>query len=162
MSCPLLPWLQVERGPLEFGTCTPMVEEEGEGEGKGAGMLSRRSACPRTFVLRVLKAGSLGQVLGEDLNRVLISFMLMYQNDIYSFNSVCPWVWLANGTNWISAIFLPKQGDLNYSNYSLVGEEKCKPFSLKCPWFKTGFIPWLQTACLTISLSFPIPLVPAY
>ena len=39
-------------------------------------------------VLRILtcflKVGILGEVLGEDLNRIFISFMLIHQNDIYS------------------------------------------------------------------------------
>ena len=50
--------------------------------------------------LRVLKAGSLEEVLGEDLNRIFIR--------VESFNFICPWVWLANGTNWTSAVYLPE------------------------------------------------------
>ena len=45
--------------------------------------------CPGS--LRVLKSGS----LGEDLNRILISSILMCQNEIYSLNFFHPWVWLA-------------------------------------------------------------------
>ena len=43
-----------------------------------------------SFVLRVLDAGS----LGEDLNRIFISFILMSQNEVYSLNFICPWVCL--------------------------------------------------------------------
>ena len=55
------------------------------------------------FSLRGLKDGG----LGEDLSRTFISFMLMYQKRFISF--ICPWVWLANGTNWISAVSLNRE-----------------------------------------------------
>ena len=41
-----------------------------------------------SYVLRVLKAGS----LGVDLNRIFIIFMLMQQNEIYFLNFILPWV----------------------------------------------------------------------
>ena len=51
------------------------------------------------FVQRVLtcflKVGILGKVLGKDVHRIFISFMLRHQNEIYSLNCICPWVWLA-------------------------------------------------------------------
>ena len=59
--------------------------------------------CLKVFIC-FPKAG----ILGEDLNRTSISFMLMCQNEIYSLNFTCPSVWLANGINWISAICLPE------------------------------------------------------
>ena len=53
-------------------------------------------------------------VLGEDLNKIFIGVGLMCQNEIYSFDFICPWAWLAKGTNWISAIYLPELDDLSY------------------------------------------------
>ena len=56
-------------------------------EGRKARVCSRDSRS-WVFVLRVLiyflKAGILGGILGENLNRILISFILMCQNEIYS------------------------------------------------------------------------------
>ena len=47
---------------------------EKEGKGKGAGVLQGGRVPPGSFLLRVLKARSLGEVLGEDLNRIFMSF----------------------------------------------------------------------------------------
>ena len=81
-------------------------------------MCSRESEHPGFFVwsafICFLKAGMLGEISGEDLNRIFINFMLMYQNEIYSLIFICPGVWLAKGTNWISAIYLPELDDLSY------------------------------------------------
>ena len=66
----------------------------GEEEGKGLGMLGRRRLRDGSSILRV-KVGSLGEVLGEDLNRIFIKFMLMRQNEIYSPDFIRPWVRLA-------------------------------------------------------------------
>ena len=41
------------------------------------------------------------------------------------------------GTNCISVTYLPEQGDLSY--LSSVGEGKCKPFTLECPWTPEPF-----------------------
>ena len=76
---------------------------EHEREGKGTGVLPGGRVHAGHFVLR---AESLGEVLGEDLNKIFISFMLMRQNEIYSLSFICLCVWLANGTNWISAFYL--------------------------------------------------------
>ena len=38
------------------------------------------------------KGGILGEVLGDDPNRILISLMLMCQNEIYSPDFICLWV----------------------------------------------------------------------
>ena len=46
----------------------------------------------------------------EDLNRICISFMLIHLKEIYSLNFTLSWVWMANGTNWISAV--PLSSDL--------------------------------------------------
>ena len=59
---------------------------------KGMDMLSRGRVCPGSSSLKVLKARSLGEVLGEDLNRIVISFMLMCQHEFYFLNFICPWV----------------------------------------------------------------------
>ena len=53
------------------------------------------SILVRTSVFRVLKTKSIEEVLWEDLNRIFISFLLLYQNEIYSLNFFCAWVWLA-------------------------------------------------------------------
>ena len=57
-----------------------------------------------SFISRVFK----GWGLGEGLNIIFISFILMSQNETYSLNFICPGVWLTNGTNWISTISLPE------------------------------------------------------
>ena len=41
-------------------------------------------------ILGDLKTGSLGETLGEDLNRIFTSFMLMYQNEIDSPDFIRP------------------------------------------------------------------------
>ena len=51
-----------------------------EKEGNFEGMLPRGRAGAEG-----LRGG-----LGEDLNRIFISFMRMCQNEIYSFNFICP------------------------------------------------------------------------
>ena len=43
-------------------------------EGKGTGMVPGGRECTGSFILRVLKPGSLGADLREDLNRVFIGF----------------------------------------------------------------------------------------
>ena len=70
--------------------------------GKGVGMLP---ACSGSFILR---AGSFGEVLGENLNRLFISFMLICQYEIYSLNLLSLGMVDTNGTNWISVVSLPE------------------------------------------------------
>ena len=67
------------------------------------------------FDLRILicflKAGILGEVSGEDLNRIFISFMLMRQNEIYPSQPPTSSVWGlmgTKGTNWVFVIYLPE------------------------------------------------------
>ena len=80
----------------------------------------------------------------------------MCQNEIYSLNFICPWVWLANGIfNWTSAIHLPEEDVLSYLR--LVREEKCKALTLKCLWLgEIGLTGRQQTASLS---PFPCPTV---
>ena len=90
----------------------------GEGKGKGSmpGEKNRRERhrlAPETdreptgsFVLKILKAGWLGDILGEDLHRVFISFMLMSQNEIYPLTSSLGVVG-SNDTNWVFVIYPP-------------------------------------------------------
>ena len=95
--CPLFPWLQVLWGRLEVRRCSHVEEKEGEGKGMG-GLLRERECTAGSFVLRGWNPASLGKVLGEGLSRMLISFMLMCQNETFSLNFFCPWVWLAQMT----------------------------------------------------------------
>ena len=50
--CPLLPWLQVSQGPLEFRRCTPVGEEEGERKGKSV-LLVGRAPIPSTLYRKI-------------------------------------------------------------------------------------------------------------
>ena len=95
-------WLQVSKGPLEFRRYVPVGEDNGEG--KGSGKLLDGKACFRPFVLRVFTGWGFRGGLGEDLNGIFISFMLMCQREIYPLNIICLWVWLANEPNLISTI----------------------------------------------------------
>ena len=63
-----------------------------------------------SFLLRVLKSGGVGEVLGEGLSRVFISSVLERLKEVYSLSFVRAWPGLANGTTWISATFLPEEG----------------------------------------------------
>ena len=65
--CPLLLWLPVSRGPLEFRGCTPVGEERG-GKGTGAGFFVWRGC------ISLLQAGILGEASGEGFRRLFISF----------------------------------------------------------------------------------------
>ena len=49
----------------------------------------------------------------------------MHQNEIYSFNFICPWVWLAKDTKWISSISLTRMIE---SIYPLAEEKACFPW----------------------------------
>ena len=62
-----------------------------------------------SFLLRVLKAEGLSEVLGKisiEYSSALLSALHLADvpNEIYSLNFIRLWVWLANSTNWISAI----------------------------------------------------------
>ena len=65
----------------------PVGEEEGEGRRRKVCSQEGECALPME---EVLKDGSLEEVLGEDLNRIFISFVLMCQNEINSLNFLCP------------------------------------------------------------------------
>ena len=90
---PITPLVASLMGILEFSRgkqrCNPEREE-------------RHGCAPDllwVLILKVLpcflKVEILGEVLGEDLHRIFISFMLMCQIEIYSPNFICVWVWLA-------------------------------------------------------------------
>lgn len=95
---------------------------------------------------RVLKA----ERLREGLSRMFISFTLMYQNEIYSFNFIRLRVWLAKGSNWISAVSLSR---VVSAIYAQVGEEKWKPFTRRCPWFREDRAYWMAANCLASRFS---------
>ena len=78
--------------------------------GRRGGREKRGDALQRTFGLKDFKGWGLQGDLVEDLNRICVSFMLIYLNEIYSLNFTLSWVWMANGTNWISAV--PLSSDL--------------------------------------------------
>ena len=69
-----------------------MGEEEWEGKSVGCSREGDLAMGP-WFFLGFLKAGSLGQVLGGNLNRIFISFMLMNKNESPLTSSVlgCGW-----------------------------------------------------------------------
>ena len=75
-------------GLLEYRRGTPEREE-------GVGVPSGGRAHPGTFVLRILKCGSLEEVSGEGLNTVFIGYMLMCPNGTYFPYPIRPGVWLA-------------------------------------------------------------------
>ena len=77
-------------------------------------MLQQTEPPSQGLLLEGFKGWEFSGGLRGGSNGIFINFMLMRQNEIYSLDFICPWVWLANGTNWISAIYLPAWGDLSY------------------------------------------------
>lgn len=119
---------------------------------------SRETACTWSFVLRIftcfLKAGTLREILGKDLNRIFNSFPCV--------------LWYADSPKWVyiegSGLFsgpfhlqqmLPKR-DQNPGGSSLASSGMCKPLASKCPWLGKKR-PWNLLAsykllhCLTVS-----------
>ena len=78
------------------------------------GVLQRGGAPAGSFVLRFSsvfqrpKAGILGEVLGEDLTQIFVSFLLMCQKETYSQTSSVLGMVGTNYTNWFSVIFLSR------------------------------------------------------
>ena len=91
--CPLPPLPSLVGFQVSIERCMPVGEDEGTGT---AQVCSWEEECVEAFILRGFKDWGFREGLGEDLKRILISFMLMYQNEIHSLDFICPWVWLAH------------------------------------------------------------------
>ena len=120
-------------------------------------LLGGKGAGPGSFILRVLKSGSLAEVLGEKLKRIFVSLTLICQNEIYSLDFTCPWVLLAEMT-LTGFLLSPSLSRVIYAIYPLVGE-KCKPLTLTRPCLgKIGFGDLLDGCKLFGPLSISVSL----